>query len=634
MRVPPGAVYDFGEFRLDAGKQRLLRGGQIVALTPKAVETLRVLIEHRGVLVERDALMNAVWPDVVVEDGNLTVTISMIRKALGDDPNDRRFIETVPRLGYKFVAEVRMAGHPADAAGAPVLAEMAAPEPVEHVAQVQKSRWAPTTLAVGAVLVAAAALAYARPWSTPAASGSAPIRSIVVLPLTSLSGVPDDRALGLGFADALLTSLAGVPDVRVRSTHGVNHETTQPRPPLEIGRALGVDAVLDGTLQRANGVLRVTLRLIRTSDGTQVWFDSFDEAENEIFRLQDRMASETAESLKWNLTADVRHRTGRRNTTNREAYHAYLLGRMHFDKRQADDYDQAIVEFGRAIAVDPAYALAFAGLADVYAFQAGVRRGAARDALYEKSRAMARRALELDEGLAEAHTTLGWVKRLHEWDWAGSEAEFKRALELNPEDVNAHQWYALLLTTLGRRDEAVKEAETARELEPLSSIVLQNYFSVLLYGRDMQDLPALAEQLARLGGTEATITRFRASASARAGDFTKVIALLESHRSQNQGQLLNIEAAELAIAYSRTRQESKARELIDQLERAAKTDPHAAYRLATVHAELGRRDEAIALLQKCLDVHDDRMVWIKVEPRFDSLRDDERFKALLRRMRL
>jgi DNA-binding winged helix-turn-helix (wHTH) protein/TolB-like protein/tetratricopeptide (TPR) repeat protein len=629
---PPGrAFYEFGEFRLDAEKHRLLRGDEIVALTPRAVETLRVLIERPGVLVERAALLNAVWHDVAVEDGNLSVTIFMIRKALGEDTNGRKFIETVPRLGYKFVAEVRVV---VESVPSRVVAAQSV-DADSPLVPASRNRLTAGIAAAAAVIVAVVAIAYARSWKAPARAGNGDVKSIAVLPFKALGDTSDDTALSLGFADALMTSLGGVRDVRVFSTPAMNRDSNVRQTPSDIGKDLGVDAVLDGTLQRANGLLRVTLRLIRTSDGSQIWSHSFDEAGNEVFKLQDAMASQTAESLKWNLTAEERRRMGKRYTDNREAYQAYLLGRLFFDRRQPEGYEKAIVEFERAIALDPKYALAFTGMADVYALQANIRTGEERDALYEKSRTTATKALELDEGLAEAHTSLGWVKRVHDWDWAGSETEFKRALALNPNNVNAHQWYALLLTTIGRTDEALREIERARELEPLSGVVLLNYFSVRQYRRESAQLPALAEQIARLVNSQAVSTRVRAIAYGRAGNHAKVIEIGDAHRSRNEGKIIaDSLATQLALAYSRTRQESKVREMLDYLRGRARTESRAGYLLATVYAELGRKDEAIALLQQCLAAHDDRMVSIKVEPYFDSLRDDARFQALLSRMNL
>lgn len=629
-KVPARVFYEFGEFRLDAEKHRLLRAGEIVPLTPRAIETLRVLIERPGVLVERDELLNAVWRDVAVEDGNLTVTISMIRKALGDGIDDRKFIETVPRLGYRFVAAVRVVSENVPTG----VSETRTLDPDSPRIPASRRRWRAVG-ASAAVIVAVAALVWMPPWTRSHEANAGQVRSIAILPLTSLSDTADDRALSLGFADALVTSVGGINGLRVFSTAAVNRSAEGHKSASDIGRDLGVDAVVDGTLQRANGLLRVTLRLMRTSDGAQLWSSSFDAAEREIFKLQDAMASETAQSLKMNLTAEDRRRIGKRYTDNRDAYQAYLMGRLFFDRRDGEGYDKAIVEFERAITLDPKYALAFTGLADVYALQANVRTDDQRDALYEKSRTTATRALELDEGLAEAHTSLGWVKRVHDWDWAASEAEFKRALELNPNHVNAHQWYALLLTTLGRMDEALREIDKARELEPLSQIVLLNYFAILQYAREIDRLPVLAEQIAKLDGSGLVAARVRSAAYARTGNHAKVIEIGDAHRSIHQGRITtDTLAAQLAIAYSRGHQDSHAQEMLDYLERRAKADTEAAYRLATAYAELGRTDDAIALLRKCLAGHDDRMVWIRVEPHFDSLRGDERFRALLDKMKL
>lgn len=291
--------------------------------------------------------------------------------------------------------------------------------------------------------------------------------------------------LSLGFADALITSLGKLNELRVISINAVSRYADSQKEPTEIGKDLGVDSVFDGTLQKANGKLRVTLRLIRISDGKQIWSGSFDENETNIFHLQDAMAMRAAQALALTL----RPTDAKRPTENRDAYQAYLRGRFFFDKRTPEAYERAVAEFERAFAFDPNYALAYAGLADVFAMQANDSDGQKRDSLYQKSRTMAMKALELDDSSAEAHTSLGWVKRIHDWDWSGSEHEFKRALELNPNYVQAHQWYALVLITLGRTDEALAEIEKARELEPLSQIVLRNYFSVRQYRRVERTTP-------------------------------------------------------------------------------------------------------------------------------------------------
>jgi DNA-binding winged helix-turn-helix (wHTH) protein/TolB-like protein/Tfp pilus assembly protein PilF len=636
--APTKLLYEFGEFRLDVDKHRLLRDGEIVALTPKAIEMLKVLVQHRGQLVERDQLMNAVWGDVVVEDGNLTVTISMLRKTLGEN-GSRKFIETVPRLGYKFVADVHEVSEEVPAlivekqtSGRIVIDEeirLDGRSVARHLLPASRRRVAGIGAIVTVLLLGTAVVAYFQPWKRNRANiGVANIKSIAVLPLKSFGEGSDDKPLRLGFADALITSLGKISEVRVVSINSVSRYADLQKEPREIGKDLGVDGVFDGTLQRANGKLRVTLRLIRTSDGQQMWNASFDESESEIFRLQDAMAAQTAEALALHL----KPKDQKRQTQSQDAYQAYLRGRFFFDKRTSENYEKAIAEFERAISLDPNYAVAYTGLADVYALQANFSDGEARDALYEKSRNTTVRALQLDEGLAEAHTTLAWIKRTHDWDWAGSEHEFKRALELNPNYVNAHQWYALLLTTLGRTDEALTEIEKARELEPLSVIVLRNFFTIRQYRRETYLLPALAEQIASLDESKANT--YRIAALARTGDYAKVIEIAEGLHSDLSQDLTLYQADNLTIAYTRLQQTAKAERLIRYLEGEANQRAEAAFHLAVVYAELGRSEAAIGLLSRCLDARDDRLVWIKVEPRLDSLRKETRFQEIVRRMNL
>jgi TolB-like protein len=457
------------------------------------------------------------------------------------------------------------------------------------------------------------------------------IKSVAVLPLKSFADSADDRALSLGFADALITSLGRLNQVRVISINSVSRYTDLHKEPLEMGKELGVENVFDGTMQKANGKLRITLRLIRVSDGQQIWSGSFDENEGDVFRLQDAMATQAAKALAFNL----RPQDSKRPTENHDAYQAYLRGRYFFDKRTLEDYQKAATEFERAIALDQNYALPYTGLADVYALEANTRNGEMRDALYEKSRTNVMRALELDDSLAEAHTSLGWLKRVHDWDWTTSEQEFRRALEINPNAVNAHQWYALLLTTLGRLDEALLEIEQARELAPLSRIVLQNYFSVRQYRHEFDELPALAEQIASLENSQPANTNTLTIAYTRTGQYGKAVRIGEEYQASLAERIgSGYVTANRAVAYARTGQESRSREMLDYLEQRAKNDSEIGYRLAMAYAELGYTEDAIKHLQRCLVAHDDRLVWLLVESYFDSLRGDPRFQEILRKMKL
>jgi DNA-binding winged helix-turn-helix (wHTH) protein/TolB-like protein/Flp pilus assembly protein TadD len=632
-------IREFGKLRLDVDKKVLWHAGQPVSLPLKEIELLCALTENVGEVVTKDELLEKIWAESFVEEGNLSRHIYLLRKTLKDLGESDELIQTVPRRGYRFAGEVREL-HP----GELVIEKHTLTQTlIEEVtagddSTPQKALSSSTRFRLPAKILIPAALALAiiaagvillQRIRTNAGNPPA-IRSIAVLPLKSLSDRPDDRALSLGFADALLTSLGRISEVRLISVSGGDSLGDLRSDPSEIGKKLDADCVFDGTLQRANGKIRVTLRLIRTRDGRQLWNGLFDENENEVFRLEDAMAVKAAESL----ALDALPVNAKRPTENRDAYEAYLRGRFFFDKRTPENYDKAVAEFERAIGLDPNYVLAYSGLADVYALKANDRSGEERDALYEKARATALKALDLDEGSAEAHTSLGWIKRIHDWDWAGSEREFKRALVLNPRYVNAHQWYALLLITLSRPDEALAEIEKARELEPLSTVVLLNYFSVRQYRREKDLLLPLAERVVSLDNSPSTRARLFPLAYSRANEHAKVIELVETLLSNGDYAAPTYLTSNLALAYSNTGQESKARAMIDHLRERAKDDSEAAYRLATFFAAVGNREESIQLLQQCVDAHDDRLVWIRVEPLLDSIRDDERYLEILSRMKL
>jgi DNA-binding winged helix-turn-helix (wHTH) protein/TolB-like protein/Tfp pilus assembly protein PilF len=635
----------FGNCRLDTQKKLLWADDKPVDLPLKAIELLCVLVEGRGSLLTKDQIWHDVWNDAFVEETNLTHNIYLLRKTL-KDLGQANLIETVPRRGYRFCGEVfelpdeeivlkrhaltRTTVEFQDADDSVIA--------VPRISGTDAKRIDRRVVLLVACIALAAVLGGAVIWRRqvqPARAESAAIRSIAVLPLRSLNDTEDDKLLSRGIADALMTSLGSVNKGRVISTDHAGSETGPQKEPSEVGREVSVDSVLDGTFQKSGGKLRVTLRLIRTIDGAQIWSRSFDESEGDIFKLQDAIAAETARSLKWDLSPDEQHKIAKRYTDNREAYEAYLRGRFLFDKRTSESYEMAIGQFERAIELDPNYALALSGLADVYAMQANAADSSdERGELYERSISTAVKALQLDEALAEAHTTLGWIKRTHEWDWAGSEAEFKRAIELNPNYANAHQWYALLLTTLGRGDEASREAQIAHDLEPLSLIVLQNYFSVAAYfRRDFAKADDVAEQIRSLQQDQKASARSLTYIFGKAGDHNKALEAGEAYLAK-YGEPPNYIKVPLAIAYARTGQDAKAAEMISSLELRSDNNSEAVYRLAQVHGELGHKEEAIAMLQKCLAAHDDRMVWVKVESNFDSLRDDPRFNQILIQMNL
>ena len=558
---------EFGKFRLDTQKKTLWHDGISVPMPLKELELLCVLIENRGELVTKEELLNKVWEDSFVEESNLSRHIYLLRQTFKEFGENEDLIQNIARRGYRFTGDV------CEAINGEVILEKYTVTRTQIEIQENKdrknklrsdvflsTRYRLAASLAGLLLVFVGIIAFWNYRNSGVGTSASEIKSIAVLPLKALSENPDDKALSLGFADALVTSLGTVNEVHVVSANAVNRHADMQKEPVEIGKDLGVDSVLDGTLQRANGKLRVTLRLIRMSDGMQIWSSSFDESESEIFKLQDTMAAETAQSLKWNLSAEDRRNIAKRYTENRDAYQAYLRGRFFFDKRNSENYEKAINEFERAVSLDPGYALAYTGLADVYALQAINNSGEARDALYEKARAKASKALQLDETLAEAHTSMGWIHRIHDWNWESSEKQFKRAIELNPNYANAHQWYALLLTTLGRSEEAHAEIAKAVALEPYSTVIFQNYFAVRLYSREYDLLPGIVQRAATLEPDANNIAKNLSMVYFRQGEYSKVIEIGEDYLAKTgnkngDNSIITI----LAAAYVRTGQETKAR---------------------------------------------------------------------------
>ncbi|PYQ05375.1 MAG: hypothetical protein DMF82_08645, partial [Acidobacteria bacterium] len=369
-------MYDFGPFRLDPPKRLLLREGRPLALTPRAFDILVVLIENRGRVVDKDELMRLVWADVVVEEANLTQSVFTLRKLLGDGPHEHRYIATVPRRGYQFVADV-CETHPA---------------------------WPPST----------------RPDS--------PARSLAVLPFAAL-GREVDEYMGLGLADALITRMGNIRQIVVRPTSAVRPYVGRATDPVSAGRRLGVDMVLEGSIQRAAGRIRVTVQLVSVDAGASVWGQCFDESLTDIFSIEDSISTRLATALVSSLTAEEKQRLHQRYTQDHEAYDAYLRGRHQWNTRTENGLRKALQQFERAVERDPAYALAHAGLADCYTLlgSAGYAMLPPREAL-ARARAAAVRALEIDPDLAEAHTSLALVKFRLDWDWRDAESEFRRAI--------------------------------------------------------------------------------------------------------------------------------------------------------------------------------------------------------------
>ncbi len=452
MPEPAVPIYAFGAFLLDIRERRLLRDGEAVPLTLKAFDLLQVLVENQGHLLQKEELLRQVWPDAVVEENNLTVTISALRKALGEGPTDREYIETVPRRGYRFVADLRAIGDSTEAARSP---------------QERRVRSFPVKAMVLAAVTAVAVLVGVWKRAPPAAT-AVPVRSMAVLPFRSLTN--DGEHLGLGMADALITRLGSTKLLLVRSTGTVQKYTVPGLDPVAAGRDLQVDSVLDGSIQTAGDRLRTTVRLLRVSDGSTLWAGTFDERLTDIFSVQDAISQRIAGALALELTEAQRSLLTRRDTSDSEAYQLYLRGRFFWNKRSRDGFERGIAYFRQAVEKDPAYALAYSGLADSHIGMTYYHYAAPHSAM-PLARTAALKALEIDASLAEAHASLAHVKANYEWDWAEAERLFSKAIALEPEYATAHQWFGMhFLAPMGRLEEAIAETRRAQQLDPLSAV--------------------------------------------------------------------------------------------------------------------------------------------------------------------
>jgi TolB-like protein/DNA-binding winged helix-turn-helix (wHTH) protein/Tfp pilus assembly protein PilF len=644
-------IYQFGPFRLDPAEHLLLKEDRPVSLTPKAFETLAVLIRHSGHLVGKDELLKSVWPDSTVEEGNLSTIIHRLRKTLGDDRSECRYIETVSKLGYRFIAEVSETREEVDASpitrgsafggaatGPAPLPETRGAPLVEAARKIRASLPGLPVLALGALVIGLAAALFwvwnAREQPAPGkdAAAALPVKSVAVLPFKTLNVGKDDEYLSLGLADALITSLSHTRQLIVRQTGAVSKYAKVEKDPLEAGREQGVEAVLDGQIQRAGERVRVTARLVRTSDGAPLWADRFDEAFTHIFTIEDAIAEKVARSMLRSLNAgDERKPITKPHTPNNEAYQAYLKGRYFWNKRTVASFRQAAVNFEEATRLDPNYALAYAGLADTYTLLSFFTIAAPKEA-FPKARAAADKALSLDPSLAEAYVALGQVKSFYEWDWRGAEEQFQQGIAFNPNDPNPHHWRSLNLMAMGRLEEARAAMQRALALDPLLLISNVNLGRIDYYaGRYDQAV----EQYRRAIELDANFARAHlrlGMAYVQRGQHREALAEFEKTR-EIAGDTPQV-AACIAHALAVSGKKSEARAALAELERRAARQYVPPYDIAMIFAGLGEKEQAFAWLEKAYADHSSEMIYFKVEPMLTPLRSDPRYHDLLRRMGL
>jgi TolB-like protein/DNA-binding winged helix-turn-helix (wHTH) protein/Flp pilus assembly protein TadD len=604
----PGLL-TFGIFKVDLKASELRKAGIKQKLAPQPFQVLQALLERPGEVVTREQLRDLLWPENTFVDYDLALkkAINRLREVLGDSAASPRFIETIPRHGYRFLAEVRAV-------------DSSVPSPAAN-ARVHRK------LAVGLFCATAAALLLGFNVGKLrtrifAKSRSLEIRSIAVLPLQNLSNDPNQDYFSDGITDALTTELAQIGALRVISRTSAEHFKGTRETLPEIGRKLNVDAIVEGSVTRSENRVRITAQLIEAPSDRHLWAKSYERELKDVLALQDEVARDIAREIRSNVAAKQGADLQASAQVNPQAHEAYLRGRYWWHRRGRENELKGLQYFEQAVQLEPSYPLAWAGVADSYIVMAHHGVLPPKEAM-PKAKAAALKALQLDNSLAEAHTSLATIKLSYDWDYAGAENEFTRAIELNPNYSTAHHWYAHYLAVKLRFPEALSEIQKAHDLDPYSLVVNDFWGLTLYYSKDYER--ALAQFRARLDldpNQELTTYEKIARVYEQQGDYVRAVenednALTLSGAAQDAEPLPNAYAQGGARAYWRKR-----------IELAQRAPAASALELAILYAYEGDRDAALRSLERAYQEHSPWLNFMACEPAFDSLRADPRFQKL------
>jgi DNA-binding winged helix-turn-helix (wHTH) protein/TolB-like protein len=615
-------LYAFGQFKLDSLRRLLWRDNELVQLKPKAFDMLLLLVENGGRVIEKDEMMQRLWPDTIVEENSLSKNISALRRLLGEDAREHRYIVTAPGRGYSFVAPVREIAGAEEGLG--VRKETGASQTARlETGATQGPMAAAEDSIPGQSSGHSSAQLYRQEATQSSGQSREPSppkpRSIAVLPFQIIGGDQTDAYMGVGLADALITRLSSLGNVVVRPTSSIVRYAQASRDLAAIGLDLSVDCVLEANVRRAGGSIRVTAQLV--GEGRALWAGKFDEEFTNIFDVEDRVSELIASALALELTGEERSLLTHRYTDSTEAYQLYWKGRHQLSQ---DETSLALECFQQAVELDPNFVLAYVGIADVYNNYGFLELLPPTEA-FPRAKAAVEKALALDDHLAEAHTELATIKILFEWDIQGAEAELKRALQFNPHLAKAHQVYGWLLALQGR-EESFAEIEQALALDPLSRVI------PALKGEDLYYLGRYEEAITCL---ESAIASDPSSLLARTalglcyeqtGEGAKAIAL---YQEAGLATGLPLFASQLACAYASVGRREEAAALLTELKDRARQFHVSPLLIAQVHAALGEKEEAFVWLEIAYQKRDPKLVYLKMGPRWEPLRDDPRFQNML-----
>ena len=559
----------FGSFELDMRAGELRKQGIKIKLQEQPLQILAALLEHPGQVVTREELRSRLWPsDTFVDfDHSLNKAINKLREALGDSAENPRFIETLARHGYRFLRDLQ---------GSP-----------------------------------------------------GPIRSLLVLPLENLSRDPEQEYFADGLTEELITKLAKISALRVLSRTTAMHYKGARKPLPQIARELQIEGIVDGTVLRSGDRIRISAQLIHASTDSHLWAESYERNLQDVLALQSEVAGAIANEIQVKITPEEKAQLARPRQVDREAYEAYLKGRYHWNKRNAEDFRKAVRYFQQAITNDPTYAVAHAGLADSLSI-IGFWCLVTPDEGCGRAKGLALKALEMDPSLAEARVSLAWATMLYDYDFLAAEREFRRAIELNPRFAQAHQWFGFYLATMGRFEEADTELRLAIRLDPCSSII--HWTSGFVYWRARRFDEAI-EQHEKALELDPHSTQWSWGLGVACLDkrlHERAIAALQTADNLSPG--VPIILGYLGTAHAAAGHLDAAQKILERLNDYSKQRHPNPYVAGRIYAAIGKKDEALRWLETAYQQRDPWMLLLKTEAGFDDLRSDQCFQDLLHRM--
>ncbi len=628
------SVVRFGTYEVSFQSGEVRKAGVKIRVQQQPLKLLEVLLERPGEVITREELRNRVWPNDSFGDFDQAVNIAIakLRSALGDSADNPRYIETVPKRGYRFIADVSFV----EADGRirrpdSVFADSAETQTQDLATTVVPQPPRRRTSILLLALAGVAILATLTFWLVRSRNHAHAIRSLAVLPLENLSGDASQNYFSDGMTDELITNLAQISALRVISRTSVMVYQGARKPLPQIARELNVDAVVEGTVVRAGNRVRITAQLIDAATDKHLWSQSYEGELRDTLDLQDRVARAIAEQIKIKLTPREQAALKSGRVVNPEAYESYLKGRFFWNKRTAEGLRVALAYFNQAIEEDPNYAQAYSGLADTYALLGDWQYAVMTPAqAYPKAKAAALKALELDSALGEAHNSLAFVLDGFDWDLNAGGNEFRRALELNPGYATAHQWYAWHLALLGHYDEAIAEMKKAESLDPLSLIINADLAELLVIARSYDESVKQSRKTIEMDPDFAMAHNQLGQAYLQQRLYSQAIAELQKAVQLSAGSPTCI--ANLARAYALSGQKDEARKLLDGLKKTATPGYSHASEIAAVYVALGDTNEAMSWLEKGYAERFNPGVLIR--PAFDPLRTDPHFQNLLHRVGL